>query len=397
MALTHPPPSALRLTAAGEPFRLLFPLGTMLGILGVALWPAFAWGLWPVYPAAAHAPIMIHGFLASYVFGFLGTALPRLLDAPKLGLRTTLLLGAGPLALSIAHLAEAAALGFGLFLVWLTGFLLLLGSRFRENRDIPPPGFVLVALGLLCGWTGSLLLFMDAVGTGLGPTLYTLARLLAWQAFLLFPVLGIGAFLLPRFFGMPSKHAFPEQLLPSPAWLRRAGFASACGSLILIGFSLEAYGHAVAGHLLRALGLSIYLLREIPLHKAHEARGDLALGLRIALIALPLGLVLASSFAGAHLGWMHVFYLTGFGLITFIVATRVLLGHSGQSGRFTARLPGVRVLSLCTVLSLALRVRADYLNTGRFEAYAWAALIWIGGVAAWTATTLPRIRYPDNE
>lgn len=397
MSSRNQPESILRLTAAGEPFRLLFPLGTILGIPGVALWPAFAWGLWPVYPAAAHAPIMIHGFLGAFVFGFLGTALPRLLDVPKLGLPTTLLLGAGPIALTIAHLAEATALGFGLFLLWLTGFLLLLGSRLRQSRDIPPPGFVLVALGLLCGWTGTLLLLMDATGTALSPALYTLARLLAWQGFLLFPILGIGAFLLPRFFGMPSKHAFPELLMPSPAWLRRAGFAGACGGLIFIGFFLEAFGYALAGHLLRALGVSIYLLREIPLHKAKEAHGDLAWGLRIALFALPLGLVLTSLFAGTYLAWMHVFYLTGFGLITFMVASRVLFGHSGQSDCFTARLPGVRLLILCTVLGLALRVGADYLTSGRFEAYAWAALLWIAGVAAWAATTLPRVRFPDNE
>jgi uncharacterized protein involved in response to NO len=397
MSSPRHPESVFRLTAAGEPFRLLFPMGTILGIVGVALWPAFAWGFWPVYPAAAHAPIMIHGFLGAFVFGFLGTALPRLLDVRKLGLPATLILGAGPLLLTAAHLAEAAAVGYAIFLLWLTGFLILLGTRFRESRDIPPPGFVLVALGLFCAWAGTALLLTDAIGEELSPTFHTLARLLAWQGFPLFPILGIGAFLLPRFFGMPSKHAFPELLMPSAAWLRRAGFAGLCGFVISGGFLLEAYGHPTGGHLFRALGVSAYLIREIPLHRAREACGDLAIGLRLALLALPGGLALAGTFPAAYLGLMHVFFMAGVGLITFIVASRVLFGHSGQSKRFTSRLPAVRGLIICTVTGLALRVGADYPSAGRFDIYAWAAVIWIGGVAAWALATLPRVCFPDDE
>lgn len=397
MSHARQPDSVFRLTAAGEPFRLLFPLGTLLGIVGVVLWPAFAWGLWPVYPAAAHAPIMIHGFLGAFVFGFLGTALPRLLEVPRFGLGTTIALGMGPIVLTGAHLVGATAIGLGVFLLWLTGFMVLLGGRFRQSKDIPPPGFLLVALGLLSGWTGAFLIFLGEAGVHLSSTTHTLARLLAWQGFLLFPILGIGAFLLPRFFGMPSKHAFPELLMPSRAWLRRAGFAGACGIVILGGFILEAFGHAAAGHLLRALGIAVYLLREIPLHKAPGARGDLALGLRVALLALPLGLVLAGTIPAAYLGLMHVLYMTGFGLITFIVASRVLFGHSGLSSRFTARLLSVRTLVACTLLALALRVGADYLGAGRFDGYAWAAALWIAGVLVWACATLPRVRYPDDE
>lgn len=42
--------------SSGEPFRLMFPIGLSLGIIGVLLWPAFAIGIWSTYPAEAHAP-----------------------------------------------------------------------------------------------------------------------------------------------------------------------------------------------------------------------------------------------------------------------------------------------------------------------------------------------------
>src|SRR3569623_1349319 len=67
-----------------EPFRIFFPLATLLGLSGVSLWPRYFAGLHKFYPGAMHARMMIECFLAGFVIGFLGTALPRLLSAPPL-------------------------------------------------------------------------------------------------------------------------------------------------------------------------------------------------------------------------------------------------------------------------------------------------------------------------
>lgn len=62
-----------------EPFRCFFPLGTVCAVLGLAMWVVFwAWPTTP-YPDPAHALIMMHGFVASFVIGFLPTMLPRAL------------------------------------------------------------------------------------------------------------------------------------------------------------------------------------------------------------------------------------------------------------------------------------------------------------------------------
>jgi hypothetical protein len=44
-----------------EPFRLFFPVGLTLGIVGVSLWPLYYAGLITLYPATAHARLMIEG------------------------------------------------------------------------------------------------------------------------------------------------------------------------------------------------------------------------------------------------------------------------------------------------------------------------------------------------
>src|SRR4051794_22640840 len=64
-----------------EPFRIFFPVGVASGVVGLALWPLHLWGVLPVYPAMMHSRLMIEGFMAAFIVGFLGTAGPRLLSA----------------------------------------------------------------------------------------------------------------------------------------------------------------------------------------------------------------------------------------------------------------------------------------------------------------------------
>jgi uncharacterized protein involved in response to NO len=67
-----------------EPFRIFFPIGLLLGAIGVALWPLFVWHAVNFYPANAHVRLMIEGLMGSFIIGFLGTAGPRLLDSRPL-------------------------------------------------------------------------------------------------------------------------------------------------------------------------------------------------------------------------------------------------------------------------------------------------------------------------
>ena len=70
--------SKIRANFFVEPFRIFFPAGILIGIAGVALWPAYYAGLVVTYPGTGHARLMIEGFMASFIIGFLGTAGPRI-------------------------------------------------------------------------------------------------------------------------------------------------------------------------------------------------------------------------------------------------------------------------------------------------------------------------------
>src|SRR4051812_17386095 len=119
--MTSARPSFFSLCPA-EPFRIFFPLATLLGISGVSLWPLYFSGLHKFYPGPMHTRLMIEGFLAGFVLGFLGTALPRLLSAPALRrgelwlLVTLYLLSAG------LHIGEQPRAGDAAFIVLMLGF-----------------------------------------------------------------------------------------------------------------------------------------------------------------------------------------------------------------------------------------------------------------------------------
>jgi len=60
-----------------EPYRLLFPLGVLAGLIGAGAWPLHALG-WLPWPGALHRALMMQGFEHGFVLGFLLTAIPGL-------------------------------------------------------------------------------------------------------------------------------------------------------------------------------------------------------------------------------------------------------------------------------------------------------------------------------
>ena len=140
-----------------EPFRVFFPVGSTLGILGVSLWLIYYLGAPIPYPNITHARLMIEGLMASFVFGFLGTAGPRLTSTPHFSATEVAIIFTLDLLAAGAHTGCAHRLGDILFLVCLLLFARTLLKRFRQRKDSPPPNFVLVAFGLLNGIAGAAL------------------------------------------------------------------------------------------------------------------------------------------------------------------------------------------------------------------------------------------------
>ena len=254
------------------------------------------------------------------------------------------------------------------------------------------------AIGIFSALVGVALQIIGQVAPFLLPeSAAVLGRLLLNQGFLLLPIMGVGAFLLPRFFDLPSRQSFRESPAMPPEWGTRAIFALACGLSVLVGFILEARGSARWGCGLRAVAVVVYFARELPVYRAGFSGGSLAHALRLALFSIPSGYVLMSIWPERTTSLLHVVFITGFSLITLAVATRVVLGHSGQAAKFQSRHWPVIALAVLVVFAMLTRVSADWMPAIRLSHYAYAALIWAAGVLIWALAILPSVSKADKD
>lgn len=375
--------------SCAEPFRVFFPLGLLIAIGGISLWPLYQLHLIETYPAVPHARLMIQGFLASFVFGFLGTAGPRLMSAAHFRPGELILLLFLELALILSHLSGYHRTGDLLFLILLLFFIGLFATRVPRRQGLPPPSFVLVLFGLVNAVLGCILLL-----TGRWPFNYSLGYLLLYQGFVLFPMLGIGRFLFPRFLGLPHPPPFPDSAVADANWIRQASAIAAAGVIILISFFLEAAGYLKLATILRFTS-SLYLLRDI--FKGGKNLGTLALALRYAIILMLAGLLLPLFLPTHRIAAFHVVAVGGFGLITFLVATRVMFGHSGIGEALKQPAPFIAIMTVLTTIALVLRFTADYQPLLKLHWIAAGAICWIAAALVWGARVVPRVFVPDPE
>jgi uncharacterized protein involved in response to NO len=381
---------------AAEPFRLFFPLAVLVGIAGVSLWPLHFGGVMKLYPGLSHARLMAYGLFGGFIFGFLGTAMPRMLSVRPFTSIEAIGLIALYVAMSVAYFLSKVALGDELFLGVLICFLACIAWRFPKREDTPPPGFILVLLGLLCAAAGAVLGIIGSYSDE-PPARPLLQHLLSYQGFVLFPILGVGAFVLPRFFGLPNPHDFPEAKKPSASWMARAWPALAAAALILLSFWMEADGWYRVGSGMRFVTSAAYVVFELPLFRRAKIKNAFSLVLKLSFASMLAGFFFVSLFPQWRVGLLHLTLVGGFAVITFTVATRVIFGHSGnlalmsKPNRWLLWATGIMWFAMLT------RISGDFWPKIMSSHYIYGAILWSVGVIWWSWKVLPRIWQRDTE
>jgi len=379
---------------AGEPFRLFFPLGVIAGIAGVMLWPLHFLGVGP-YPGVGHARVMAHGFLGSFICGFLATAVPRMLGASPISLPTVAsLLVLQTLSVG-GHLAGWNAMADGTFLAALLVLTGSLADRFRRRTDLPPPGFTLALLGILCAMVGLALGFAEAEDESAATRLIWQNRLV-YQGFLLLPILGVGGYILPEMLGVPNRHDLPGMRLPSAEWWRLAAEAAVAGGLVVLSFGLEVRGWVAAGYGLRGAAAGGYLLRQLWSAGTGTKSSVVARWLRFAMILVVSGFALVALFPGVRVAWLHLFFAGGMSMVTLAVATRVLFGHSGQGPRLHGRNAWLTVAFVVMILATLTRITGDLLPKILVTHYSYGAVFWATALSVWAWKALPAAMRADG-
>ena len=147
---------------------------------------------------------MIQGFGGCLIVGFVGTDGPRLIGSEGWSR-----------AESIWHSLMALAMMTALFFAQvpiadlLTGFWLLgvtgsmIGPLIFDRNELPPPGMILVFLGLITAIVSGFVLALHAL-LGFSYFWHQFWKSLYFQGFPWLPIIGVAPYLIPRFFGLKS-------------------------------------------------------------------------------------------------------------------------------------------------------------------------------------------------
>jgi uncharacterized protein involved in response to NO len=334
---------------------------------------------------------MIEGFMASFIIGFLGTAGPRITSTSALSRKEVLVLLTLDLLTAGLHFGESHRAGDLLFASCLAFFLFSIGKRFLHRKDSPPPNFALVALGLLNGLIGSILvaLFEDRIYS----PAYRVGVALLEQGFVLFPILGVAPFFMRRLLGGPLSDDLPESPKLPPGWITQAGFALAIGLIIDATFVADVFGATTVGGLLRFGAILIYLLARLPWH----GRGFLADCLRLGIAAIVIGTGVEVMWPQYRVGALHIWFISGFSFIAFTVAIRVVFGHSGRMGLTQRPLPFFIVVGALIFLAMLSRYVADLAPKARTMHLVSAAICWLLAALIWAVRVIPKAMIAEPE
>jgi uncharacterized protein involved in response to NO len=373
-----------------EPFRIFFPTGVALGFVSVSVWVLYFAGAGVAYPNVAHARLMIEGLMASFIFGFLGTAGPRLTSAPHFSLAEIVVVFTLDLLAAGAHTGGAHRLGDICFVICLLLFARMLLRRFQQRKDNPPPNFVLVALGILSGIIGAALVAWSEDARY--SIAYQSGSALLNECFVLLPILGVAPFFIGRLLDLPGSD-LPESRAFSPDWKRQATFNALIGITIIASFLMENTGPSKAAGWIRVAALTVYLAGRMP----WRGRTFLADYLRAGLLFILAGFAMIALWPNYRLGALHTVFITGFNLIVFTVATRVVLGHSGNLDRLKTRLWFFIAMNALFFFAMASRVAADLAPRARIMHLLAAAICWLAASLIWIIKVLPKVRVSEAE
>ena len=347
----------------------------------MALWPLFVWHAIDFYPAQAHVRLMIEGLMGSFIIGFLGTAGPRLLDASPLITAETCLLLVLQIASALLHLARRQTAGDIVFLILLLLFAGMMAKRAGMRNDLPPPQFVLVLFGLLNAVAG-IFLITAAKSLTNGSFANQLGSLMLNEGFVLFPILGVGAFFFPKLLG-GAKPEPSDLRIATTLWIKRAVIAALAAVLIWSSFVLEALGWMRTAALLRGTTTLTYFVMQGHLLEKPNGPPFLAHCFRLGALLLVAGLLLPVALPAYRLASLHLTFIGGFSVILFTVSTRVIIGHAGQSHLFRQRLRFLIAALTLLVIAMVARVGADFIPTARNNHLVYAALIWLLAAVVW--------------
>lgn len=301
-----------------EPYRLFFPLGTLLFLCGILIWVPQIWGAGN-YPVVLHKYLLLNGFTASFIGGFLMTAVPKF--SGTFAARShevavfflIIILGLVPAHMDNEHLTLVASSLQPLVLLY---FLL---SRIGKRTQNPPYSFIFIFVGLIL-WAASAL-----HGALIEPE--TLKRL-HYEGAVAAIILGVGSRLIPGILGhveiVQQQRLNYERPVPLIKTIPLHFIA------LILFFAGSYFVGEEMGNWIRAAVVFIISFVYWRLHRVPRDRSSLTWSIWISAWLINLSFVLRAFWMDGMIHASHSFFINGIALLSFLIATRVLQSHGPQ-------------------------------------------------------------------
>ena len=363
---------------ATEPFRIFFPLGLVAAVFGLLLWPLHYAGWWEVYPAIQHPRILILGFGAAFVFGFLGTAWPRSTGTPPLRSAEIAVLAAAWLAGQSSFAAGAITWGDGFATASCLSLVIMLGIRWVTARDRASPAVLLPLLHL---WFVSAVLLCWATGLASQSVRgQTLLRLLVYQGFLLIPLFGAGAIIFPGILDRSAASRGRCTMILIPVV-----FA------ILLSFAIEAWGMMRLGNGIRFAAILAWAFGPVAMPGRDRASGTRPWALRMAWAMIASGFACRIIWPQQVFAFEHFLFLGGFSQLMLLAADRFAVEYDRGQESVSTQSVRWRWIVWLMVLTAATRATADLVPATRVSHHIYAAVMLVGILVLWWAENAVRI------
>lgn len=382
-----------------EPYRLFFPLAVLAGITGVSHWLFYALKIQSDYSGVFHSSIQAQLYVSFFIFGFLMTAGPRFAGAPHAtpGEVLVFVLLFSLIFICVTfHYWSAADLLYIALLLSLGRFLFQ--RMLKRGAYKPPAEFVWIPIGILCGAIGAAL--SVAGRKGFIPVEALVAgKVMKEQGFILAVVMGIGGFLGPRLMGF-SRLLTPTELRSMAEAQKkrhqRMMIHFIAGLGLLTSFWIEGSGHLALAYGLRAVVITAELLWTTSIYRFPVVRELFARLLWLSLWMVILGYWGTAFFPMRRKEMLHIAFIGGFSLMTFAVATMVVLNHAGEGEKLKKPLWALIVAGLGVILALVPRLTAAFFPEQYFGWLAAASACWLLAGISWLLFVIPKLMRRQN-
>ncbi|MCK6596150.1 MAG: NnrS family protein [Bacteriovoracaceae bacterium] len=361
-----------------EPYRLMFPLGTLYLLWGIFLWIPQLWSQ-ESYPITLHRTLVLNGFMAMFVGGFLMTAVPKFsrTHAATKGetlsyvVATLIIIGLAflitePILLSLSSIQA--------FLIFIFAF-----RRFRLTKASPPFTFVFIFVGfllwILAGIPGNLFSQIPQVS-------------LQYDGAILAFILGIGSKLIPGILG----HS--EILPPHQSSLKKITLFSSIPKyfyLLMLLFASSFLLDVQYGNWLRFFIVLFMSMRFWKIYLLPPIKTSLTICIWISSWLILLSVFLKAIWIEGFIHAGHSFFINGIVLLSILVATRVLVAH-GPMKKELENSKWIYAVAFFIVLAAATRVSAYLMPDTYYRHLAYSSFSLGIGLILWSIRYLKFVR-----